>query len=135
MAHPHNQSAADEVLVTGDQTTFSAEEPLYEEAHLPSAPPSPEAAKPTKMRLWHKVLIVVGVVALIIFMTAAGLLMMRQQGPEQTALEPTPSVVPQSQDPIHQRLTALQVQLRAADPAQDSLPLPPVDLMVRMEDQ
>lgn len=127
--------ATDEPLVTGDQTTFSAEEPFYEEARLPQAPQPAEAPKSAKAKLWHKILLVVGVVALIIFVTSAGLLMMRQQGPRQTVLEPSPSVQPQSQDPIQQRLSALQTQLRAADPAQDPLPLPPVDLMVRMEDQ
>lgn len=125
-----------EQLLTPDQTQFSTEEPLYEAVSLPTKPEVPvPAAKPTTVAGLNRqqlLLIAVGAVAFILLMVALLASMMRRPTTVQQ-LEPTPSVEPVSTDQMQQQIMDLKKQIQAADPSLDKLPLPPVDLELRLE--
>lgn len=132
---PPTDQQLDEEIVVADQTQFSAEEPLYEAVSLPTKPVADEPAiKPKGLSKQQLILIAVGLVAvLILIITLAASMMTRPEVSKE--IEPTQSTTPQQSDALQQRIDTLRTQVQAADPSLDALPLPPVDLELRLEKQ
>jgi hypothetical protein len=133
-----NKDTQPEVFST-DQTSFSAEEPLFESAGLPTKPiDMVEGELPVKKPFYQSKAFLVSGGVLIAVLALVGVLIMMMIGSNggQQVLEPSPSPVAQQTelDPIQQRINNLQMQLRASDPSDDPLPLPPVDLSISLEE-
>lgn len=124
-----------EETYTADQTQFSSEEPLYEAVSLPSDPDavmSSSVAPQKKLSPQKMIVIALGVGAVILLLLLGLATLMQEPTAVETAL-PSPSVEPASADAMQQRITTLRKQVLSADPSLDTLPLPPVDLELRLE--
>jgi hypothetical protein len=125
-----------EQLLTPDQTQFSTEEPLYEAVSLPTKPEVPVSASKTTtfagLNRLQLILIGVGAVAFVLLIVALLASMMRRPSTVQQ-LEPTPSIQPEGVDATQQQIIEFKKNVQAADPSLDKLPLPPVDLELRLE--
>jgi hypothetical protein len=116
-----------------NQTAFSAEEPLYdsfgENTSVPQEPETPQEAT-KKLRTLG---IVAGVVLFVLSLVI--LLFSLKSGPkDEVAVESSPTPVPQLKTgPTQQKLTELQRDFEAADPAAQDLFFPPVNMKLQLD--
>lgn len=122
-------------LFTPDQTQFGAESLLYDDPGLDpnlaeSTPESRVLVKSLKnLSPLMKVGIAVGSLAVLsALMVLIVSLVGNQDQSGQSASTPTPTENRAIKDPLRQRLTELEKELEAADPAQENQPFPPVDM-------
>ena len=125
---------------SADQTNFSAQEPLYESASFPEKPivPSEEAALEKPKKFYHSNMFKIGSISVAILVVAVLLVVAINSNSRGNDLVAEPSVAPTakpvSNDPLQRRIDTLAQQLQLADPSDDPLPLPPVDLLLSLED-
>lgn len=120
-----------------DQTSFSAEEPLYENASLPQEPSvelPTDSATPLFKTKAFKIGAVVSAIFVLLLVILLGVMMNRGQQQQIVEPSPTPSMIPVSNDPIKLRINELSKNLLDSDPADDALPLPPIDLEISLEE-
>ena len=116
-----------------DQTTFAADEPLWENVSLPPNPAA-QLAEPLARRS-RKWWLGLGL-GLVVFIVSLGLWLVTRPGDDQNSRSESPVLASPSivvKNPTHQRILDLQAQLKSADPSQELLPLPPVDYQLRLE--
>jgi hypothetical protein len=118
----------------GDQTRFYSQEPIQEHVAFPDDP-HPEPKKPILSPRRKKILIGVGIaLAVVVGSIIFALILMRAKP---AAEAPDSGVIPVVTDPnlspLQTRVVELRSELEAADPSTDELPLPPLNLNLRLE--
>jgi hypothetical protein len=123
-----------------DQTQFITEEPLYERpvqvVPTPVVAEIPGATETVPKKSSKKrTLIIVG---LILFLLLIGVILIAalRRGSVPTPTDEVTEAEQEEQemlDPFRQQIKDLQSQLKAVDPTQNSLPFPPVEMDIRLE--
>jgi hypothetical protein len=119
-----------------DQTQFAAEEPLFEQPVKIEAPQPTEAPKvePSSKKSTKRIAIVGGLlffILLIIILLAAAL--RKPSAPTEEEAEFTSEEEQRIMGPFSQRISELENQLELADPSQEDLPFPPVDMEIKLD--
>jgi hypothetical protein len=117
-----------------NQTQFGIEKPLFEEPpRFVDTSPKAANAQTAKKKPSPLPFIAVGVI-FILLLTVLALAVLKKQTTTiyQPLVSPTP-VVTQNQDAYLARIEELRQDFRAADPAQTTLPFPPVSLSITLD--
>jgi hypothetical protein len=120
----------------GDQTQFYTEEPGSEVVQMP-LDPSKEVVAPTTPQKpsVNKYLIAAGM-GLVLTVVSLGFLAL-SGGSGDSGISNIDQSTVEEQDfdkgPLLERVDELRLELEEADPSQDDLPLPPVDLKLSLE--
>ena len=114
-----------------NQTRFSVEEPIFTDfnVEVPVDESNPEQKKPNKRK---KVLIIGGIVFFVIMLLL--IVFTSRGGPVDIPIfepEETPVVV--SDDPFEVRINNARLDLEIADPSNQDLTFPPVDMDIRID--
>lgn len=121
-----------------DQTQFMTEEPLYEKRMPRPADPAPNqldlAAPRPKNPLKIAVMGAVGVVGLLILL-AAVVTVMPQAKKDVPVTEQPNSAQEVMSGPFQQKINDLRAELKASDPSAESLPFPPVDMNITIQEE
>jgi hypothetical protein len=121
-------------LVTGDQTSFGLESPLFDQ---PKRRGFVEEMSPEEKARQKKKKIIIGLIAggvavfVLLVVIAA---MFKPRGLQTTT--PEASAEPQTNQelsPLEQKVETLRQELRAADPTREDIPFPPVDLEIELD--
>jgi hypothetical protein len=119
--------------VSSNQTQFSTEEPLFENASLPSSSQkiAPETSSPKKPNPLF--FLVVGLLFFIIVLLLIVLLLPQKNLPK-LMVQPTPSPVSTAkQTELQQRVNEINTDLKNADPTKVDLLFPPVDMSLNLD--
>lgn len=122
--------------IDSNQTQFSEVTPVFESGVAPMDVTKPEVEVKPKAK--SKKMMIVGVVALVFVLVFVGLLIMIAQSLQKGPLnggDDNPFVEQKNGeiDPLLQEIYDLDDQLQAADPSIDEIPLPPVDMGLRLD--
>jgi hypothetical protein len=132
------KNSQSEMPPIADQTSFSAEEPLYENVSVPQDPQQKEVVTESSVPFYRTtkgmVGIVVGALLLVMLLLLVSVLFNQNQQQVVETASPQPSLQPVTSDPIQIRINQLSKDLNEVDPANDALPLPPVDLELVLEE-
>ncbi len=121
----------DEIL--SNQTQFAQEEPLFEVQKAVQSQPTYDEVTDSKKK--PKLLIIGGgVFALVLVLILALVLLSKPKRIEVTKeVEASPSPKNTINHPLQQRVTNLQQELDLADPSEQSLVFPPVDMTITLD--
>lgn len=124
---------------SGDQTQFSIEEPLLERQVKPvvekKVEPTTDSDAASVAEKSQKLLFVAVGLALFIFIILI-LLIVTLNRSNTSGIEPSlelDTMPEQISGPFTQKINDLEKELQASDPSQEELPLPPVDMNIRLE--
>ena len=125
----------DSEVSSTNQTKFGMEKPLFEE---PPAFLDPSAAKAATTEVKKKkpsiLFLVAGAVLILLVITVLGLVALQKRTTVATQPNVTPSPTTiENQDVYLARIAELKQDFRDADPAQTTLPFPPVSLGITLE--
>lgn len=119
-----------------DQTQFASGSLLYEPISQVDEP-GEKSASPNKQvgEQRRPVLLGIAILAVVLILVALFALWRSRQRPEtKPAVNLDPETKQQLVGPFTKRLRELQQDLEKADPSQEDLPFPPVDLELSLED-
>lgn len=119
--------------VDTNQTTFSWEEPLFEQT---AAVSDPVAATAVPRKPWYTkpLVLVIGGLSLLLVILLALVLILRPAPPQFVLPEPSASpFVSTVSDPLKLRIQQLKLELEEADPTKQDLPYPPIDPTLKLE--
>lgn len=124
--------------LNNDQTRFSLEEPLFEQMGQLPPEPEPEEVAP-KVPLLKQKKFVIGLIAgvtfivlLLLFAINAYISQQKLVGNIPIPESPTTSVT-ENNDPLYQRITTAQQELKDADPSGQELVYPALDYNLRID--
>ena len=130
-------SNRDPFIFESDQTQFAAEEPMYEPmTSYPQAPKLPEKPSvPFMKRKWAVPVIVVGsTMAVLLLLLIINVIVQRNRTPQVPITSPVLSPTDSGQvTPLVDKVTALETELKAADPNQPTFVFPSVDLSLTLD--
>jgi len=117
-----------------DQTTFSGEQPFYQNPELTAAQMENLAKPPDKKPWFKKKKVIVAIPLLFIFLIVALIVLMPKKPNQEKEPEPTPPPV-ENQDPNYmvERIRRLQKELKQADPTKTDVLFPPVDMAIELD--
>ena len=112
---------------------FGAEKPLFEETKIPSAETT---NAPTKKPLYRQKKLWIGLIIGLLVLFASLLFFVSRQRNNETPEKPQETgaaAQSKTKGPLEARIYALENELKSADPANQLLPFPPVDLRLSLE--
>ncbi len=119
-----------------DQTQFAAEEPLFEKPVKIEAPKpveDPKVELPSKKSM-KRAFITGGLLFFILMMVVLlGVALHKPAAPVEEETEFTSEEEQRIMGPFSQRISELESQLELADPSQEDLPFPPVDMEIKID--
>lgn len=123
---------------TYDQTQFSLEEPLFE--NVAALPPEPEKPKEEKPKIpWYKqrklvILAIVGVsILVLLILYIISMMIAASRAPVVSEPEEVIPVEQRSESQLLRRIEITKDELNEADPNQQQLVFPAVDMDVRLD--
>lgn len=117
-----------------NQTRFSVEEPIFTDFNVEMPVDESQQEQNKKPNKRKKILIIGGVVFFLVIILL--LVLTRGKSPVQIPIfepEETPTVV--SDDPFVVRIENAKLDLEIADPANQDLTFPPVDMDIRIDEK
>lgn len=117
-----------------DQTTFSGEQPFYQDPELTSAQIE-KSTKPPNKKPWSKKKKVIVAIPLLFVLMVVVLIILMPKKPNQEK-EPEPTLPPaenQDQSYMVERIRRLQKELKQADPTRTDVLFPPVDMAIELD--
>ena len=117
-----------------NQTQFSFEEPIFEDAQVYADETQPKEVQPPVNNKKKKILIIAGIVGFLFILLLLLLVVVRAR----KAVTPTDDPVKQveetkNDDPIQDRIDDARDLLEEADPTKQDLSFPPVDMDLRLD--
>ncbi len=122
-----------EELRSDNQTHFGAEEPLFEPVWQPQ--PVVTEVAPTSPKNRKKLFLIGGVAVVIVLVLLTSLMALSDRsGPLLTETESTPPPSSQTLSPLDTKIKDLKTELKAADPSEQELPFPPVQMTIFLDE-
>lgn len=124
----------DPELAPISQTEFNEVSPILSGYNTPIEPKSPQEEEKSKDKV-PKGILVGGVAFTLILILVGVLALMTPQVQKQMAITPvaSPTAVPIQDDELVTKIKALTAELQAADPTQNKLAFPPVDMEIYLD--
>ncbi len=117
-----------------DQTQFMAQSPLLEEVEVEAVPQTTLSATISKQKRIKKIIIIAPLVLLIVLVFGVIARSHSAKKDQQIATTTDPELTEIVAGPFNQRLLELEHALEIADPNQEELPFPPIDVEISLEE-
>jgi hypothetical protein len=127
--------STEEPIIAGEQTQFGTEAWLYDANKSVPVEKDPSKIKPSFWKTTHGKLVILGgavVIALILMLVTAVVMRNRQVEAPPAIIDQTPAIN-MNLGPLGDKVKALNLELKAADPTKELDPFPPVNLDARLD--
>ena len=118
-----------------NQTQFAEEEALFQNVTTPEMPQAPVEEEPAKPDPKKKIMLIGGAVFGVMFLLIIILAIVGRKPMVEQVIEPSPSPSPviAKDNPLRERVENLQDELGEADPTNQTLVFPPVDMSIQLD--
>lgn len=119
-----------------NQTQFSQDQPIFQDVVVPEMQKPPEETGETTKQSSKKKLLIAGIAGFVLLFIVLLVFIVTRRPMEQTQIleaSPSPSPVISADNPLKQRVDNLQTELDAADPADQMLVFPPIDMDIFLD--
>mgnify|MGYP003976639737 CR=1 FL=1 len=117
-----------------NQTNFAFEEPIFSDINV-DLPIKEKPVEPVVKKSKKKKIIVIGVSSFLFLLILLVAVVKMRKKPETEVVEDNPIKVVRDLSPIEERIENARLELEVADPSNQDLTFPPVDMGLRLDEK
>jgi len=117
-----------------NQTNFAFEEPIFSDTNV-ELPVEEKLVEPVDPKNTKKKKIIIGVTVFFVFLLILIVMVKLKKKPKIETAPEEPAKVMKDLSPLEERIENVRLELDAADPANQDLTFPPVNMKLRLDEK